>query len=410
MNQSSQPVRVALVAFACHPGKGSEYGAGWRWAWAAAEDHEVWLITDAINREAIESEQVRRPLATLHPVYVPQTRLIPVHAMSGRMIRLRYLLWLCGAARALRRLKMDRGVRFDLGHHVTFSNDWLPAPFWRSNEPPFIWGPVGGAPPLSMAALRWMGIRGAMTEVVRGIGTELGRQTAGRFTAARARLVLAQNSVVGARIRGTQRPVVVEPNVAIDPAELDLGRTAVAAAGSTELGGRRKAVFAGRLLAWKGAALAIATLANPSAADWDLSVYGEGYDLGRLRKLAARHGVADRVLFHGERPRAEVLADLAKADALLFPSLADAAGWIVAEAMMLGCPVVCVDRGGPPELLRAGNGVVVALRGDVAGQLALALTQIERRGMPDRRWASGRLPGLIRDLYADALADHRASA
>jgi glycosyltransferase involved in cell wall biosynthesis len=39
-----------------------------------------------------------------------------------------------------------------------------------------------------------------------------------------------------------------------------------------------------------------------------------------------------------------------EADVLLFPSMHEDAGWVVAEARSFGLPVVALDRGGPPLL------------------------------------------------------------
>jgi len=58
-------------------------------------------------------------------------------------------------------------------------------------------------------------------------------------------------------------------------------------------------------------------------------------------------------------------------DALLFPSLHDEAGFVVAEAVAAGLPVVCLDVGGPP--LIAGGGVRPGGHGATAERLAAGL-------------------------------------
>ncbi len=47
---------------------------------------------------------------------------------------------------------------------------------------------------------------------------------------------------------------------------------------------------------------------------------------------------------------------MAKQDVLLFPSIHDEGGFVVAEALAAGLPVVCLHRGGPPEI--GGTGVI----------------------------------------------------
>jgi glycosyltransferase involved in cell wall biosynthesis len=135
------------------------------------------------------------------------------------------------------------------------------------------------------------------------------------------------------------------------------------------------ALFAGRLVPWKGAALAVQAIAQ--CPGWRLVICGEGPDLDRLRRLAGRLGIADRVTFDGWLPREEILRILREeTDVLLFPSLHDEGGWAVAEAVSAGIPVVCLDRGGPPVL----GGHAVATSGERATVAALAEATMSVRG------------------------------
>lgn len=43
-------MRVLVSAYACTPGRGSEPGAGWEWAAAAARENWVLLLTRSNNR------------------------------------------------------------------------------------------------------------------------------------------------------------------------------------------------------------------------------------------------------------------------------------------------------------------------------------------------------------------------
>ena len=67
-------------------------------------------------------------------------------------------------------------------------------------------------------------------------------------------------------------------------------------------------------------------------------------------------GVRDRVSFDGWFPRDVLLERIASAGALIHPALHEEAGLCVAEALAIGTPVVCLDRGGPPAILREWPG------------------------------------------------------
>jgi glycosyltransferase involved in cell wall biosynthesis len=216
--------------------------------------------------------------------------------------------------------------------------------------------------------------------------------------ARRAAVVLGQNPDVARAFAPV--PVVVEPNVAVE----------ASTNGPRVTGANPVAVYAGRLLGLKGLVLAIEALRRPEATAWRLDVYGDGPQRRRLERRAQCRGVADRVRFLGQRPRNEVREALAHADALLFPSIRDAAGWSVAEAMAAGCPVVCIDAGGPAALVDAPDGVLVDPAGDVVGALADGLIRTRTITPRTDRWSGVRLARLLDETYGRAAAAQRCGA
>jgi glycosyltransferase involved in cell wall biosynthesis len=82
-----------------------------------------------------------------------------------------------------------------------------------------------------------------------------------------------------------------------------------------------------------------------------LELIGSGPEEGRLRKLAAKRGVADRVLFHGSLAREELAAELSLGGIFAFPSRRE--GWpnAVLEALACGLPVCASATGGIPDIL-----------------------------------------------------------
>jgi glycosyltransferase involved in cell wall biosynthesis len=380
------PLRVLISAYACEPNRGSEPGAGWEWATAAAERHEVCLITS--RRHA---EPIRAALADDRPPGLDDVRFLEdlTDVRTTGRAHLDYRRWQRAARPVFAHLHAER--QFDLAHHLTWGVDWHPAAAGTIPGLPYVWGPVGGVTAVSWRAARWLGARGVLTELGREAAVRPLRRLAGDRLARDAALVLVQSEDGRRRFPGHDR-VAVAPNVAV---RLDEPVPA------TPSGGRH-AVFVGRLLAWKGLRLAVAALAE--APGWTLAVYGRGPEAGPARRLAERLGVADRLELHGPRPRPDVLAALASADALLFPSLREAAGWVVAEAVTLGVPVVCVDRGGPPELARVPDGgAAVPLSRRTPQALAAALEELPE-GRARDWWRVERLPEEIDRHYRRAVA------
>lgn len=393
-NPDGRRRRVLISAAACGPGDEPEQTAAWEFAKAAARNHDVWVVTTPRLRERIEEALAREPelAAHLRFEYFDLPRSVQMLRRRSSDIYWYYALWQYRARAVFTR--MNSNIGFDVAHHVTFANDWLPCGLTALRDVPLVWGPVGGASRFPIWRFRrWLGPRGFAVELVRASLVWVPRRVWGDGTARAAAVVVAQNNEVAARFHQGRR-VVVEPNAAIEQSP----RPAIRPADVPPT-----AVFAGRLIGWKGARLAVAAIAHPAARDWRLQVFGDGYDRQYLEGLAARLGVSERVEFVGHRPRAELLEALRGADAFLFPSLHDQAGWVVAEASAAGCPVVCFPFGGPP-VLAGQNARVASPEGDVVANLARALARTrESPGVPHQRWSPTRLPSLIGGWYSDAI-------
>ncbi len=394
---STRP-KVLLSAYACRPKGGSEPGAGWAWAKAAARDHDVWLLTRAKFAPEIEAELAIRPVPSLTVVPLELPKWVLKLRRRPADVYWYYPLWQGLARRTARELHAEHS--FDVIHHLTFAVDWMSAGVVEESSAKVIWGPVGGSTtaPLSMA--HWLGPRGLLAELVRRTYTGIRRRLTGRKLAQRADLMVAQNNDVAEVFRKYAGEIAVQPNVAI--------RRFTASGPYEPFGapGIKTALFVGRLIPWKGVLLGISALARPEAANWELRIIGDGPDWGRAERLAEALGVRDRVEFTGQLPREDVLAAMFRADALLAPALREAAGWAVTEALASGCPVVCLDRGGPSVIVGPGEGVAVSWRGDVVGELARGLASLQGRITPVDRWGPDRLPDILAAWYAPARVAH----
>jgi glycosyltransferase involved in cell wall biosynthesis len=381
-------MRVLISAYACEPDKGSEPGVGWNWALAAAERHEVWVLTRSNNREAIESDLGDTGGPALHFAYVD----LPPRARAwkrGRVgLRVYYLLWQFLAAREARRL--HRRHNFDVVHHLTFANVWLPALSCLAG-PPFVLGPVGGGQKVPWRLYRALGPIGALQELsLRGFRGLVRWSPLTRVAWKRAAVILANNEeTIQALPRRFRAKVVLRPNACT--ADELAARTRPATVEPV-------AVYAGRLNRFKGVELALRTIAR--LPDWKLVVVGDGPDARRLRRLAHELNVADRVRFEPWLAQRALWETMSTCRALLFPSLKEGAPSIVAEALALGLPVVAFDRGGSEaigELAGARLELVPARSWDESIRgLADALVRIEENRAAPR-------PNLGRRRVADDL-------
>ena len=345
-------MKVLLSAYACEPGKGSEPGVGWNWVRQIARLAEVWVITRSNNREAIEKALAEDPLPNVHWVYFDLPRWARFWKKGQRGVHLYYYLWQIGIYFLARRL--HRQVGFDLIHHVTFVNYWLPS-FLALLPVPFIWGPVGGGESAPRAFYRTFSRRGKIYEFLRDIARWIGEHDPfTRLTARKAIIALATTNETAKRLTSLgARKVEVLSQVALPSAEI-----AELSSLPPRLNSPFRLISMGRLLHWKGFHLGLQAFAQfaKEFSDTEYWIVGDGPERKNLEQLARKLGIIDKVRFWGALPRSEALKKLAECDVLVHPSLHDSGGWVCVEAMAAGRPVICLDLGGPALIVTEETG------------------------------------------------------
>ncbi|HSJ28844.1 MAG TPA: glycosyltransferase family 4 protein [Acidimicrobiia bacterium] len=399
--------RILISAYSCGPGEGSEPGAGYALVQAASGVGPCWVLTRGNNVEELESALTARPPA--HPVTVvgvdgPDWTV----ALKRRFgaVRLYYALWQRVVAREASRLERVTGG-FDIVHHATMSAFWLPIGVSRLGRPLVI-GPVSGGTFTPLSLVRYLGWRGFAADAVRYVAARLGAWRT-RRSFRRASVVIAQNREMERFARRrlvTDGERLIRHSHASDPE--------VETPSSVTEGREPTVLFVGRLVTWKGVLLAIDAFAAARLDTARLVVIGRGPALDAMRARAEERGVANRVEFTGLLERTEVLRRMRSASCLLFPSFHDSAGFVVSEALSLGLPVVCLDHGGPGELVRLweteSRAVAPGPAGATVRRLAEAIADFvdSPRPVPDELVRSNSsLADLVRDAYGRALGGTR---
>jgi glycosyltransferase involved in cell wall biosynthesis len=307
---------------------------------AAAQRHDVWVLTRENSIPLLEEFLAEHPLRErIH------LKGIDLHGPIRRVKRaglpglhLYYDAWQRLAG--VRAAELDRCIDFDVVHHATFATYWTRAGVSQVGKP-FVWGPVGGGATTPVALLRELGAAGLREDALRDVVRRLAVwRPSHRATVRAATVGLAQNASTARRLN-TDR-------VAVLPNALTVKLTHL---GPREPRGTDIALV-GRLIPLKAGPLAVRALRYVRHADTVLRVFGEGPDQKRIQRAADRWGLHDRVELVGSLPRDELLRQVRRSGVLLHPALHEQAGLGVAEALLLGTPVVCLDHGGPAELVR----------------------------------------------------------
>ena len=370
-------MRVLLSAYACEPNRGSEPEIGWQRVLHMLEyADEVWVLTRSNNRSPIEAapQSSRRGLNFIYfdlPGWI-------VRLKKKRLFFNIYLvLWQWGAYRITARI--HREMPFDRVYHVTFGS-MLSGSFMGRLKVPFIVGPIAGGERAPFRLRRNLSWRCRAFEFLRDMGIVLQRYSplTQMALASAERIYVTTPESLKLVLPKWHGKTSVRLAVAIE--ETQGSKPAQRPSGSPRF------LFAGRLLGWKGAHLAIRALAQARSAlpGATLSLVGTGPDQEWLKSIAHQSRVADSTHFLGQMPRERLLLSLGDYTALVFPSLHDSGGFVVLEALAAGLPVICLDLGGPGIMINESCGIVVSTSGADEAQVVngIAKAMISIASMP----------------------------
>lgn len=385
-------LKVLVSAYACEPGQGSEPGVGWRLALELARHHDIWVLTRANNRSAIESALAAHDGPAPRFLYHDLPRWAGWWKSGGRGVQAYYYLWQLGSRAVAARA--HRHERFDVVHHLTFGRYWSPSGVAGLGIP-FVWGPLGGGETTPGPFRKALGFGGRRYEALRDVARSVGEHDPlVARTAARATIAIASTRDTHTRLRRLGcRDTRLLLQMGVDPngsAALQSTANGMSAGnGSPEQWrqqsddgrDRREGVAfftLGRLIHWKGVHLAVAAFARANLPGSTLTIIGDGPQLSELRAQAIQEDVADRVRFPGALARDEALRWVRDHDVMVHPSLHDQAPAAVFEALALGKPVICLDIGGPAQQVSEDVGFAVPVLDpdQVVGDIAAAMRRL----------------------------------
>jgi len=341
--------KVLLAAYACEPNKGSEPEVGWQMSCNLARakpEFDFYAITKKNNQEAIEKEIYPD---NLHFIYYQPPKWLTWWKKGGRGIRTYYYIWMICATLHLRK----NFQTFDVIHHVTFVNDWLPSFFCllKSKNNKFIWGPIGSHSRVNAKFLTYS-FKKRVIENIR-ISLQLVFRSLDPFfllTKNKADIVVGISDVVKNNLSlDIQQNFVVEPAIASIPFDNDVLKAKDDKDLFTVLTVGRFVYFKNFRLSIEAFALALRSLTDKRV---ELKIIGSGSEQSELEDLVVSLDLVDSVKFLGQLSHQSVLREFANADLFLFPTL-ESAGFVVLEAMAAGLPVVALNYGGPGALLKS---------------------------------------------------------
>ncbi|BAU66906.1 glycosyl transferase group 1 [Stanieria sp. NIES-3757] len=378
-------LKVLISAYSCRPGMGSEPGVGWNLTRELAKHHKIWVLTRVDNRPMIEAELAKNPITGLNFIYFD----LPGAYWWKRnlqTVHLHYYLWQIKAYFVARQLHNE--VELDLIHHVTYVRYSSPS-FLTLLPIPFIWGPVGGGESAPKTFWKDFGLRGKIYETLRNWLRYFGEQDVFvRLTAYRSSIAYATTEETAQRLSAIGcKNVQLLSQVGLSEEEVRqltqyplLDQIPV------------RFISIGRFLHWKGFYLGLRAFAQASLpANSEYWIVGKGAERETLQSLANDLGITSQVKFLNEMPRIDLLQKLGNCLALVHPSLHESGGFICLESMAAGCPVICLDLGGPAIQVTEKTGFKIPAQTPEQAITEMAKVMTRLAQDPDLRMKLGQL-------------------
>jgi len=342
-------MKVLISATACNPYLGSENYFGWAAVQALARDHQLWVLTSRRNMSDLEraAEEGLVP-ANVRFVFAGKFRPWHPNRMRARMQGWREYIQFTKNSLAVAR-ELHRMEKFDVVHHVTFTAWRVASPLWRLGIP-FVLGPICGDEEFPFRLFPILSPAGAAFELTRKVSNVICRLSPG------VRRSIREAAHIFAITREAEQLTKAMRGSGQGISHLSPGfYSAAKVAGFSRfvpgknVSGALRLYAAGNLGGQKCIALAFQALARVKrrGVNFHYHLGANGPEIPHLKKLAARLGLTQEVLFGGGMRREDYQQELGNTHVYLLPSMRETVGLTMLEAMLAGCVPVVADNGGP---------------------------------------------------------------
>ena len=348
-------MKVLLSAYACEPGKGSEPGIGWNWAMTIAKKgHEVIVITRKNNEETINNflnNVDNRDKLNIRFSYCSFPEWLEILKKKSKLIQIYYFFWQFKAFLLARKLHQKK--RFDLVHHVTFVSIRAFSLMWLLNIP-FIYGPIAGGE-TSPFWLRWkVSIYGGIHDTLRDILINLSVfDPFHQFSLRKAKLIIVSTKYTKNLIPKKflfKTKILCQSGIEYhQPYKL------------FKKDRNQNILYVGNFLYLKGMSIGLKAFAEAVKKNnrLKLTLVGKGKELNKWKNLSHKLKISQYVNWYDWVSQEQLKNFYRTHGIFLFPSLHDSAGQVLLEAMSFGMPVICLDLGGPGEMISKEIGISI---------------------------------------------------
>ena len=326
-----QSRRILVLAYECSPRRGSESGAGFAVLSGLVGAGSCTVLVGSADYVALES------WARAHPELDVTVECVEDTCAGRFLYQLHhytqfgsYLLWLRRVTPRLRALA-ESGM-YDVAWHATYSPAWLPSPLRHLHGVATVWGPCTGADRVPRAlrwSLRW---RSRARDLIDNVTTWLCAHSRATRSSVQSvdLMLLALESPRVRRERAGETAVFVQTTL------VDVATTRPSERESY-------LCYTSPLRAQKGPLIAIEAAARDERVRLVVAPPAKGQMRAEAERVLRDHGAESRVTFVDGLDRDQMLDVLARSKGLVHSAVSDAASMALAEALVLGVPVVALD-------------------------------------------------------------------
>jgi len=367
--------KILLSAYACEPNIGSEAGVGWNWALEIVRrGHEVWVLTRQNNQSAIEqyfSKQIQPE--NLHFIYYDLPKWLSFWKKGGRGVHLYYFLWQIGILS--KGIKAQRKVAFDFVHHITFVTIHQPSFLFLLKGTSFFYGPAAGGDLVPRRFLSTFPFKRRIKEILKYVQNRLLIfDPIRRYMFFDADLIFC-NSIQTQSFLPAKVLSKTHLNLAIGTEFCSINLKLPKKESKLNL------LYVGNFLHLKGLHFGLQAF---SKIDNNLNCHLTLIGGGDFNEFAFHSKNNKRVECISWIPQNQLMEAYSKFDVLFFPSFRDSGGMVVLEALAHGLPVICLNLGGPGQIVNETCGRVINTTGKSEAEVINLLTEaiIELQSSP----------------------------
>lgn len=340
--------KILICSYACLGDPDERFKAsgegllGWALCKELAKSNNIHVLTYSKNRNLVESALQRDGIKNIKFYYFALPRFLNFLQKIPGGVQIYAYFWQIKAYFVAQ--KMNKEIKFDIFHHLTYANDWMASHIGAFLPIPYIRGPGGGAHRVPKEFLKDYLLKQRFGQIIRSVGQWIFRHDPFFIISQnKAKVILVCNKeAFEALPKKWQAKAEFFPVNGILEEDFNLPV-------SKNIQGEFSVITAGKFIKIKNFSLAIKAfkIFSDKFPRSQFIIVGDGPEFLNFKNITENLGIIQKVIFKKWMAREALLAEIANSDIFIFPSLRDGGGQVVIEAMSQGKPIICFDIAGP---------------------------------------------------------------